>query len=119
MPHRLVLIVAGAAAAGAVVLAAHVSAAPEPGKTIVWSSPAGPPPSPGAASAGIPRAATPSATQDGGVLGGLRGPLSGIFGSLNSEAKHTASGQYSILQEISATLRGWIEHLLRGATSPH
>ena len=114
MSHRLVIPVAAAAATIAIVVAAHASASPQLGRSIVWSSPAAAVSGPPSASS-IPTASAPP-TVDAGPLAGLRGPISGLFNRLNASARSSAGGQYSILQQLSATLRQWLEGLLGGIT---
>jgi hypothetical protein len=114
MSHRVALIAAAGVAAGALILATHVSAAPHAGKTIVWSSPAANQAQTTPGSEPVPQAPS-AASPTPGPLSSIPGPLAGIFGALDREAKQTAGGQYTILQEISGTLRGWIEHLLNSA----
>ncbi len=120
MSHRFVLVAAGAAAAVVFVVTGHLSAAPAPGRTIVWGTPAArtdssaPPQAPGMAP--VP---SPSATAAGGPLGGLRNPISGVFSELNHDTQRSASGQFAILQEIAHSVRGWIEGLLNRMMHPH
>jgi len=115
MVQRFALLAGGVAAVGLLLAATHASGAPDPGRSIVWSTPAATPGS-GPAAAAIP-SATPGPRNAGGPLAPLSGALSGVLRGLDDEARRTAQGQYSILQEISTTLRGWIEHLLSRAAA--
>jgi len=108
MSLRFVALVAVGAAAALFVLSGH-SGQSIPGRTIA------PPPSAASApaiTAGPVTTSTPAPSQ-GHALDGLRGPASALFGELNRDTAATATGEFSILRDISTTLRSWIEHLLQ------
>ena len=52
----------------------------------------------------------------GATMTAVLGFCSGLFGELSKDTQRAATGQFTILQELGAALRGWIEHLLRSAT---
>ena len=110
MSLRFVALVAVGAAAALFVLSGH-SGQSIPGRTIA------PPPSAASApaiTAGPVTTSTPEpAPSQGHALDGLRGPVSALFGELNRDTAATATGEFSILRDISTTLRSWIEHLLQ------
>ena len=111
MSHRLFILAGGAVAVVALVAAAH-SAPQTPGRTVVVGpaasgSPGAPPgTSPGA----LPTAAPAAAGRDS------PDPIGGLFGELSKDTQRSATGQFTILQELAGALRGWVEHLLRSAS---
>jgi hypothetical protein len=119
MSHRTLIAAAAAGAVALVTFAAHADSTPQPGRTIVWPSPAAAPSGAASASAAAGIPAAPRSTSAGAdPLSALKGPISGLFSRLDSGAQSSAKGQYSMLTEISNTLRAWIEHLLTATTGP-
>jgi hypothetical protein len=113
--HRVRLLIGAAAAVGVVVFAVHAGAqAPSPGKYISWSPPASATATPGAGPALPVASAAPAA--DTGPLGGLTTPLSGLFKQLNTNTAATATGQYSLIQDLETALAGHIQQFLQWVT---
>ncbi len=112
MSHR-VLFLAAAGGVAAVVVATH-QGHPTPGASIVWPGSGAPSAAPGIAAQ--PQASpVPTATPAVSPRG-VTGPLSGLFGELNTDTRRGAAGEYSILQQIGGTLREWFVHLLDSIT---
>ena len=106
----------GVAAAVAVVgVAVHAGAqAPAPGKYISWAPPATATATPGAGPALPVASAAPDVDTD--PLGGLTMPLSGLFKQLNANTAATATGQYSLIQDLETALAGHIQQFLQWVT---
>lgn len=104
------------AVAGVAVFAVHAAAqqAPAPGRYISWAPPAVATATPGTGPA-LPLA-SPSPAANPGPLGGLTGPLSGLFKQLNDNTAATAKGQYSLLQELESALAAHIQQFLKWVT---
>ena len=103
-----------AVAAGVAIHTAGQSAAP--GSFVNWPSAATPAIS-GAPLASLLPSVTPPPPPDGGLLGGLRIPLSAMLQGLNQETEASAAGQYSILSELSDALRQRIDSFLNWVTA--
>jgi hypothetical protein len=113
--RRFGMLIGAAAAIAVVGLALHATAqAPVPGKYISWAPPATATASPGAGPA-LPKASAPPAAGSG-LLGGLTGPLSGLFKQLNVNTAETAKGQYSILRELERALGDRAQQFLKWVT---
>jgi hypothetical protein len=113
--HRFRLVIGGAAAVGVVAFAIHAGAqAPSPGKYISWSPPATATATPGAGPA-LP-VASASPIVDTGPLGGLTTPLSGLFKQLNTNTAATATGQYSLIQDLETALASHVQQFLNWVT---
>jgi hypothetical protein len=113
--HRFRILIAVAAVGSAVAFAVHAGAqAPTPGRYISWAPPAAATATPGAGPA-LPLA-SPSPVADAGPLGGLTSPISGLFKQLNSNTVATATGQYSVLQDLEKALAGHIQQFLQWVT---
>lgn len=113
--HRVRLVIGAAAAVGVVAFAIHAGAqAPSPGKYISWAAPATETATPGAGPA-LPMASAAPAV-DTGPLGGLTGSLSGLFKQLNTNTAATATGQYSLIQDLETALAGRIQQFLHWVT---
>jgi len=119
--HPLRVLCAGAALVAVVVLAIHSAAPPQPGRTLTWAPlPATVQPSASPAEfSAVPTAAPPTSAPSGGLLGGLRVPLSALLHQLNNETKQSAVGQYSILQAITDGLRDRISQFLNWIVGKH
>ncbi len=117
---RLIALASVVALAGVLVVHA-ASQPPAPGTFISWSgSPPGAEATPSAVAGVRPvPAASPTPASEGGPFGGLSIPLSGLFHQLNSETKASATGQYSILQELENALRDRIDQFLNWVTGRH
>jgi hypothetical protein len=110
--HRFRILIGLAAVGGVVAFAVHAGApTPTPGRYISWAAPAVATATPGAGPA--LRLATPSPVTDAGPLGGLTSPLSGLFKQLNANTAATASGQYSVLQQLETALTAHIQQFLK------
>src|SRR5580700_5223708 len=113
--HRLHLLVGVAAAGALVAFAVHAGAqAPSPGKYISWAPPATATATPGAGPALPVASAAPEV--DTGPLGGLTMPLSGLFKQLNTNTAATATGQYSLIQDLEKALASHIQQFLNWVT---
>jgi hypothetical protein len=113
--HRVRLLIGSAAAVGVVALGIHAGAqAPAPGKYISWSPPATATASPGAGPALPVASAAPEV--DTTPLGGLTTPLSGLFKQLNTNTAATATGQYSLIQDLEKALASHIQQFLNWVT---
>jgi hypothetical protein len=114
-PHRVRLLIGSAAAVGVVAFAIHSGAqAPSPGKYISWSPPATATATPGAGPALPVASAAPEV--NGGPLEGLTIPLSGLFKQLNSNTAATATGQYSLIEDLEKALASHIQQFLNWVT---
>jgi hypothetical protein len=104
-----------AAAAVVLVMAARTGSAGA-GRTIVWTTPPAALRSTTSGAGAVPTA-VPSSASPGSAAGGAGvGPLSGLFDRLGEESRQVAGGQYSILTEIGAAIRGWVQHMLDGVS---
>jgi hypothetical protein len=113
--HRVRLVIGAAAAVGVVAFAIHAGAeAPAPGKYISWSPPATETATPGAGPALPVASAAPEVNS--GPLGGLTTPLSGLFKQLNSNTAATATGQYSLIEDLEKALASHIQQFLNWVT---
>ncbi|MBV8302250.1 MAG: hypothetical protein JOY68_10055 [Candidatus Dormibacteraeota bacterium] len=116
--RRLRLFAVAAALAAAVGVAVHSAGqSAGPGSFVDWPSAATPPAS--APLASLLPSTTPPAPADGGLLGGLRVPLSAMLQGLNQETAASAAGQYNILSELSDALRERIDSFLSWVTAHH
>ena len=101
--HRVRVLIGAAAAVGVVAFAVHAGAqAPSPGRYISWAPPATATATPGAGPALPVASAAPEV--DTNPLGGLTTPLSGLFKQLNTNTAATATGQYSLIQDLETAL---------------
>jgi hypothetical protein len=113
--QRFRVLIGVAAAVGVVAIAVHVAApAPTPGRYISWAAPVEATASPGAGPAMPAASAAPVA--DAGPLGGLSMPLSGLFKQLNSNTAATATGQYSLIQDLEKAVAAHIQQFLNWVT---
>jgi hypothetical protein len=113
--HRFHMLVGAVAAAGLVAFAVHAGAqAPAPGRYISWAPPAVASATPGPGPA-LPLASA-SPGPNAGPLGGLTSPLSGLFKQLNTNTASTATGEYSVLQELEQALAAHIHQFLQWVT---
>jgi hypothetical protein len=101
-------------------LAFHAAAQPAaPGRFLSWATApsASPRPPAGSAQGALPTA-SPTATPAAGAgpLGALSAPLSGLLQQLNADTKTTASGEYSLLQELENAVRDRIDEFLNWVT---
>jgi hypothetical protein len=113
--HRFRIVLGAAAAISLVAFAVHAGAqAPTPGRYISWAPPAVATATPGAGPS-LPLA-SPSAATDAGPLGGLTSPLSGLFKQLNANTAATATGQYSVLQELEGAVAAHVQQFLHWVT---
>jgi hypothetical protein len=113
--HRVRLLIGAAAAVGVVVFAVHAGAqAPAPGRYISWDPPATATATPGVGPA-LPVASAPPEV-DTGPLNGLTTPLSGLFKQLNTNTAATATGQYSLIQDLEKALTTHIQQFLNWVT---
>jgi hypothetical protein len=112
---RVPLLLGGVAVAlVGVVVATRSGQEPPGGPFVVVSAPASPgAPSPDGSALAVATATAGAARPAQGY------PFDGIFGELNRDTARAASGQYSILQELSHAFRGWIEHLLGSLPGHH
>jgi len=119
--RRFRVLTAGVMLLAVVLVVTRTSGYSDPGRSLSWAGvpvsaqPAAPP----VEASPVPTAAAPTTPADGGVLGALRAPLSGLFHQLNSETKHSAAGQYSILQDITSALRDRITEFLDWVVGRH
>lgn len=111
--HRLRAIAGVVAVAGVAAFAIHAAAQqpPAPGRYISWAPPAVPTATPGAGPALPLASASPVANP--GPLGGLTEPLSGLFKQLNDNTAATATGQYSVLQDLESAIAAHIQQFLK------
>jgi hypothetical protein len=113
--HRFRLVIGAAAAIGVVAFAIHAGAhAPSPGKYISWSPPATATATPEAGPALPVASAAPEVNT--GPLGSLSTPLSGLFKQLNSNTAATATGQYSLIEDLEKALASHIQQFLNWVT---
>jgi len=113
--HRLRLLIGAAAAVAVVAFAIRAGAqAPAPGKYISWAPPTIATAAPGAGPALPVASAAPKV--DTGPLGGLTTPLSGLFKQLNTNTAATATGQYSLIQDLEKALASHIQQFLNWVT---
>jgi hypothetical protein len=113
--HRFRALLGVAAVVALVAFAIHAGAqAPTPGRYVSWAPPAVATATPGAGPA-LPLA-SPSPAPNAGPLGGLTTPLSGLFKQLNSNTATTASGEYSVLQDLERALAAHIQQFLHWVT---
>jgi hypothetical protein len=113
--HRVRVLVGAAAAVGVVAFAVHAGAqAPAPGRYISWAPPATATATPGAGPALPVASAPPEVAAD--PLGGLTTPLSGLFKQLNANTAATATGQYSLIQDLEKALATHIQQFLNWVT---
>ena len=112
---RLRVFIGAAAAVGVVAFAVHAGAqAPAPGRYISWAPPATATASPGAGPALPVASAAPVVATN--PLGGLTTPLSGLFKQLNVNTAATATGQYSLIQDLETSLATHIQQFLKWVT---
>jgi hypothetical protein len=113
--HRFRMLVGVAAAVGVVAFAVHAAAqAPTPGRYISWAAPAVATATPGVGPALPVASASPVA--NAGPLGGLTSPLSGLFKQLNTNTAATATGEYSVLQDLEKALAAHVQQFLQWVT---
>ena len=101
-------------------LAFHAAAQPAaPGRFLSWATaPSASPRPPAESGQGALPTASPHATSAAGPgpLGALSAPLSGLLQQLNADTKTTASGEYSLLQELENAVRDRIDEFLNWVT---
>jgi hypothetical protein len=114
--HRFRAVIGVAAIAGLAAFAVHAAAqtAPPPGRYTSWAPPAVATATPGAGPALPLASASPVANP--GPLGGLTEPLSGLFKQLNDNTAATATGQYTVLQDLESALTAHIQQFLKWVT---
>jgi len=113
--RRFRLLIIAVAITGAVVVAVHAGAqAPAPGRYISWAPPAVATATPGAGPALPVASAAP--VLNAGPFGGLTEPLSGLFKQLNTNTAATATGQYSLIQDLESALASHIRQFLNWVT---
>lgn len=109
----LALLALAGTGAVVVLLVLHAATPPPPGRYLDLTAP------PAAAAAtspvanAIPEASpTPAPATDAGPFSVLQVPLRNLFGQLNADTKASATGQYSLLQELEQGLRDRIDQFL-------
>ena len=117
--RRVRLVGVAVAAVAALLLVLHVSAqSSAPGRYTVWPAAATPTASTQAGPA-IAIATAPPATPPPGILSGLSGPVSALFHQLDSNTAQTATGQYSILEELEHAIAQRLDGFLHWIVGRH